>query len=201
MQAAECCGRGHGEGTQGMDGAGPLGDAPTLSTSCYSPSWSPQTPCPSTAALPPRPAYASATPRSCGLAWHGQTQCRPKSWAPSSARCVGPAVVWQEGGLWREPECTFPQDLSEATLFYTEQLRRKADMEPGAAGGALSEQVSCWGGARARAGSHHALSHARSSVWSSTTWNTCARQQDRHFEAWPGQRGPGRCRGVCRGPC
>lgn len=34
--------------------------------------------------------------------------------------------------------------MCEASLFYTELLRKKVDTQPGAAGEAVSEQVSGW---------------------------------------------------------
>lgn len=42
------------------------------------------------------------------------------------------------------PTHLLPQDMCEASLFYTELLRKKVDTQPGAAGEAVSEQVSGW---------------------------------------------------------
>ncbi|XP_055991196.1 BAI1-associated protein 3 [Sorex fumeus] len=50
-------------------------------------------------------------------------------------------LAWPDPAQAQELGTQLSQDLCEATLFYTEQLRRKADAELGTAGGALSEQL------------------------------------------------------------
>ncbi|XP_049624315.1 BAI1-associated protein 3 [Suncus etruscus] len=50
-------------------------------------------------------------------------------------------LAWPDPAQAQELGTQLSQDLCEAALFYTEQLRRKADAEPGAAGCTLSEQL------------------------------------------------------------
>lgn len=49
-----------------------------------------------------------------------------------------------EGQGLKLPAHLPPQDMCEASLFYTELLRKKVDTQPGAAGEAVSEQVRGW---------------------------------------------------------
>lgn len=56
---------------------------------------------------------------------------------------IGGEQIWRWGrGGPHVPSPSLLQAMCEATLFYTELLRKKVDTQPGAAGEAVSEQVS-----------------------------------------------------------